>query len=125
MIRHTVVFRLKHPIGSEQEVQFLEAAAKLASIPGVQRFERLRQTSTKNGFTFGLSMEFSDQNAYQSYSDHPDHTRFVEDLWIPHVEDFLEIDYQLYPGCENVASTSHDTASMASSPIPHKTITPR
>lgn len=96
MIRHTVVFRLKHASGSREEEQFLDAAGELAAITGVHRFECLRQTSKKNGFTFGLSMEFSDQAAYLYYCDHPDHVRFVEDRWIPEVEEFLEIDYQNY-----------------------------
>ena len=41
--------------------------AALAAIPGVQRFERLRQTSTRNDFSFGVSMEFADQAAYDGY----------------------------------------------------------
>jgi heme-degrading monooxygenase HmoA len=96
MIRHTVTFRLKHDVGSEAERDFLRAACALAEIPGVQRFECLRQTSAKNRFTFGLSMEFADEAAYAAYSDHPDHTAFVQQRWIPEVADFLELDYVLY-----------------------------
>ena len=33
MIRHTVVFRLKHPPGSAAETAFLEAATILAGAP--------------------------------------------------------------------------------------------
>lgn len=97
MIRHTVTFRLKHAPGSEAERDFLRAACALAAIPGVQRFECLRQTSAKNHFTFGLSMEFADAAAYAAYSDHPDHTAFVQTRWIPEVENFLEIDYTPLP----------------------------
>lgn len=93
MIRHTVTFRLKHPAGSAEERDFLKAACALVSIPGVQRFECLRQTSTKNTFAFGLSMEFADEAAYAEYSDHPDHTAFVQERWIPEVAEFLELDY--------------------------------
>jgi hypothetical protein len=93
MIRHTVVFRLKHPAGSREEAAFLDAADILAAIPGVGRFERLREVSPKNGFAFGLSMEFADQAAYDAYNDHPDHVAFVRDRWIPEVAEFLEIDY--------------------------------
>ena len=99
MIRHTVVFRLKHPAGSAAEREFLGAAREqLASIPGVQAFERLRQVSVKNAFSFGFSMEFADQHAYDAYSNHPDHNRFVQERWIPEVEEFLEIDYVPCPG---------------------------
>jgi hypothetical protein len=94
MIRHTVVFRLKHPAGSAQEEKFLADALCLTSIPGVEKFERLRQTSPKNGFRFGFSMEFADAADYQAYSAHPTHCRFVEERWIPEVEEFMEIDYE-------------------------------
>ena len=94
MIRHTVVFRLKHRPGSTAEQDFLTAARQLAAIPGVQNFECLRQIGTKNPFTFGLSMEFSDDESYRGYNEHPDHGRFVRDRWLPEVAEFLEIDYR-------------------------------
>lgn len=93
MIRHTVAFRLRHPAGSEQERDFLRAALALAAIPGVQRFEQLRQTSPKNDFAFGFSMEFADQAAYDGYNEHPAHVAFVAERWAAEVEDFLELDY--------------------------------
>jgi hypothetical protein len=93
MIRHTVVFTLKHAKGSSAEAVFLKAADVLASIPGVQKFEKLRQTSPKNNYSFGFSMEFKDQAAYTGYNDHPDHVAFVRDCWMPEVKDFMEIDY--------------------------------
>jgi hypothetical protein len=94
MIRHTVVFRLKHASGSEAERDFLQAARRLADLPTVRNFECLRQVSEKNSFAFGLSMEFRDSQDYQSYNDHPDHVDFVQRRWIPEVSDFLEIDYE-------------------------------
>ena len=93
MIRHTVVFKLKYPKGSPEESEFLKAAAKLASIPGVYNFESLRQTSRKNDYDFGLSMEFKTLKAYEEYNQHPDHTKFIETYCIRYVEKFLEIDY--------------------------------
>jgi Stress responsive A/B Barrel Domain len=93
MIRHTVVFRLKHPKGSAAEKKFLTDSRILAKIPGVRTFEQLRQVSPKNDYHFGFSMEFTDQKAYSGYNEHPDHVAFVRDRWIPEVESFLEIDY--------------------------------
>ncbi|MEJ3405632.1 Dabb family protein [Rathayibacter sp. YIM 133350] len=93
MIRHTVAFRLQHTSDSEQERSFLHDARALSRIPGVQAFEQLRQVSGKNAFTFGFSMEFADQAAYEAYNTHPDHVAFVRDRWVPEVADFLEIDY--------------------------------
>ena len=96
MIRHTVVFRLKHKSGSAEEKKFLADARRiLTAIPGVTRFEALRQTNRKNGndYAFGLSMEFADQPAYEAYDRHPDHVAFVRDRWLTEVEKFFEIDY--------------------------------
>jgi hypothetical protein len=92
MIRHTVVFKLKHAPGSQGELDFLQSARKLADIATVKRFECLRQISKKNSYTFGLSMEFASPRDYQAYNDHPDHVQFVQTRWIPEVVDFLEID---------------------------------
>ena len=94
MIRHTVAFRLRHASGSAEEQDFLAAGRALAGIPGVERFEQLRQTSAKNDFAFGFSMEFADQAAYDAYNAHPDHVAFVADRWVAEVEDFLELDYE-------------------------------
>jgi len=94
MIRHTVVFRLKHPKGSAEEKAFLADADVLKTIPGVEKFEKLRQVSAKNGYAYGFSMEFADAAAYQGYNDHPEHVRFVKERWVPEVEEFLEIDYE-------------------------------
>jgi hypothetical protein len=96
-IRHTVVFTPAHAEGSPKEADFLRAAADLAAIPGVEAFEILRETSPKNAYRFGISMEFADQAAYTAYNEHPDHVRFVETRWLPEVADFLEIDYAPLP----------------------------
>jgi len=92
-IRHTVAFRLVHGEDSEEERRFLEAATRLATIPGVEAFELLREVSPKNQYRFGISMEFADQAAYDGYNEHPEHTRFVQDRWLVEVSDFLEVDY--------------------------------
>jgi hypothetical protein len=91
-IRHSVVFALAHPAGSAAELDFLAAAAQLAAIPGVEEFEILAEVSPKNGYNFGISMEFADDGAYEGYNRHPSHVRFVEERWLPEVSDFLEID---------------------------------
>jgi quinol monooxygenase YgiN len=92
-IRHTVVFTPKHPEGSDEERDFLSAAAALAAIEGVEAYEILREVSPKNEYRYGISMEFSDQAAYDGYNEHPDHVAFVQERWLEEVEDFLEVDY--------------------------------
>ncbi|MEO5805629.1 Dabb family protein [Devosia sp.] len=93
MIRHSVIFSLKHAKGSAEEQSFLRDAKILATIPGVEKFEQLNQVSPKNDYAFGFSMEFADQAAYTVYNDHPLHVAFVRDRWVPEVGKFLEIDY--------------------------------
>jgi hypothetical protein len=86
-IRHTVAFTLAHAEGSAEEQDFLEAAERLAAVPGVEAFELLAEVSPKNGYRFGISMEFADQAAYDGYNEHPDHVRFVH---VSPVESSLE-----------------------------------
>ena len=93
-VRHTVVFTPRHAAGSPDEADFLAAAGVLAAIPGVESFQILRETSPKNAYRFGISMEFADRDAYQAYNDHPEHVRFVQERWLPEVAEFLEVDYQ-------------------------------
>ena len=98
-IRHTVSFTLHHTSGSPEEASFLDAAESLSAIAGVESFEIVREVSAKNGFAFGISMEFANQTAYTGYNEHPEHVRFVEERWLPEVADFLEVDYAaLSPG---------------------------
>ncbi|WP_301929847.1 Dabb family protein [Ferruginibacter sp.] len=89
---HSVFFTLKHPKGSPSEQAFLATAKKLAAIPGVEKFECLKQTSKQNKFEFGLSMEFATQQLYNTYNNHPAHVAFIQNHWLKEVEDFLEID---------------------------------
>ena len=96
-IRHTAAFTLRHPEGSAAESDFLAAAAALSAIPGVEAFELLRETSPKNAFRFGISMEFADRAAYVAFNEHPDHVRFLEERWRADVADFLPVDYEALP----------------------------
>ena len=95
MIRHTVVFALKHAHGSLMERGFLrDAKTALETIPGVKKFEQLKQISPKTPYRFGFSMEFADKAAYEAYDRHPRHVAFVQDRWNREVDSFLEIDYE-------------------------------
>ena len=88
------MFTLKHAPDSEGERLLPEKARDLATIPAVQNFERLRQVSPQCGYTFGLSMEFADQAAYDACNNHPLHQSFVEKIWLEDVSACQEIDYE-------------------------------
>ena len=90
-----VIFTLKHDKGSSKEKKFLnEGKDILSSIPVVKNFKVSKQTSKKNDFDFGFSMEFADQNEYDTYNNHPDHLSFVKNRWEKEVAEFLEIDFE-------------------------------
>lgn len=90
MIQHTVAFRLHD---SADVSAFWSRVEGLATLGGVQRFQVLRQVGAKNEFTHALSMYFESQTEYDQYNNHPDHVAFVQDVWIPNVADFIELDY--------------------------------
>nr|WP_314843986.1 Dabb family protein [uncultured Microbacterium sp.] len=93
-IQHTVVFRLIHDAGSDDEREFLAAgAAALPSIPGVHDFTVRRQVSAQSDLTHQFSMVFDDQRAYDDYNSHPTHTAFVAERWVPEVAAFQEYDF--------------------------------
>jgi heme-degrading monooxygenase HmoA len=93
-IRHSVIFNFKDGVSPSDETAFFNAAKELAKIPGVQGFELLKQTSKKNPYAYGISMEFATQVLYEQYNNHPAHTQFIQNHWLKQVADFLEIDYE-------------------------------
>ncbi len=98
MIIHAVTFKLRHRIDSPEEKAFLKAAMALAKLPKVMNFQCYKQISKKNSFDYGLSMTFASQQDYENYNSHPEHIKFVQDRWLPEVDDFLELDYVEYRG---------------------------
>jgi hypothetical protein len=96
MVRHMVIFQLKHSKGSLEERAFIQESLKLSSIPGVINLECSKQVSAKNNFDFALSMEFESKQSYDDYCHHPHHVYFVQNHWIKNVEAFLEIDLEAY-----------------------------
>lgn len=95
MIRHSVILKLKSQLSPDLKQAFFDAVDELATIPDVQKFEVLKQISSKNKFEYSISMEFDTQEQYDFYSNHPQHQAFIQDFWMKSVEDFLEIDYTL------------------------------
>jgi Stress responsive A/B Barrel Domain len=89
VIRHPVIFSLKHVRGSPEEARFLKDAKVLTAIPGVGNLEQLKQVCPKNEYDFGFSMEFALQAEYPAYN-----VAFVRDRWVPEVAKFLEMDYE-------------------------------
>lgn len=96
-IQHMVIFDLIHEKGKDAAVKFLNDGRQILSkIPGVRNFEVFDQVSLKNDYTYGFSMFFSGQMAYDSYNKHPAHQAFVEYRWKKEVKRFLEIDFRVH-----------------------------
>jgi hypothetical protein len=91
-LRHAGIFNFKATVSESQKHKFFVALKALEEINGVEKMEVSRQTSTKNKFKYGFSMEFANNDIYQAYSIHPQHDVFVKDFFIPLVDDFMEID---------------------------------
>jgi heme-degrading monooxygenase HmoA len=94
MITHTVSFQLKEELTRADHGAFFEAAKGLGEIPGVIKLGLLRQTSAKNPYAFCFTMEFRDESAHESYSNHPRHIQFVEEQWMTKVASFQEADFE-------------------------------
>ncbi|MEK3889160.1 Dabb family protein [Bacillus sp. FSL K6-3431] len=96
-VKHMVMFSLHVGKDTSEAEDFLkESAAELASIPGVQQFEVLRQVSAKNDYDYGFSMIFTDQEAYDAYDNHPVHQNYVAERWLKEVSIFQEMDFVKY-----------------------------
>lgn len=94
-IIHTVIFDLKHPVGSAEAKKFLtDGYSILTSIPGVHDFQAFRQTSPKNDFQYGFYMRFLNQKEFDTYTNHPDHNKFVSERWETEVVRFQESDFE-------------------------------
>ena len=90
-IIHSVIFSLKKEI---DPLDFLKRSKKLLeSITITEKFMVFKQASKKNKFNFGFYMEFKNQKAYEEYNNHPEHLKYVKNIWLNEVEDFLEIDF--------------------------------
>lgn len=94
-ITHMVTIKLNYDKSDPRMDKFLsESKTILSSIPGVENFKIFRQTSQKNIYDFGFSMDFKDRETYQKYLNHPIHTDYVKQIWQKEVADFQEIDIE-------------------------------
>ncbi|AIQ68372.1 Dabb family protein [Paenibacillus graminis] len=100
MYEHLVVFRFNEqykPGTGEQLVQTLLALKD--SIPGIvgltAGMNETEETENINGYTLGLRVTFSDQEALRRYGPHPAHQQFVE-LLEGIIENVVVVDYPVF-----------------------------
>ena len=95
-IQHTVMFKLASGKEGEKTTQFLDDAKRiLSAIGSVRNFRVYKQVSKKTDFDFQFTMFFQDQEAYNTYNNHPDHVAFVKERWMKEVTSFQEADFVL------------------------------
>ena len=93
MIHHTVAFKLKHDKGSDKESIFLKTCVDMLSdIKGMLNFALKKQISKNNPYDFELEMDFNAAGDYESYNSHEKHQKFVHDIFLKQVDEFLEKD---------------------------------
>lgn len=93
-ILHTVIFDLKHATDSPEAKKFISDARQiLTAVPGVRDFQAYKQCSPKNDFQYGFLMTFNNQQEFDAYTAHPDHSKFVEERWNTEVTRFQESDF--------------------------------
>lgn len=95
MLHHSVFLTFKTSTSELEKDFFIAEARKLSQIPGVMNLQVLEEFNATNPFTHGLGMDFEDQAAYDLYSNHPIHYHFVQEVWLPRVEKWQEIDYRV------------------------------
>lgn len=79
MIRHIVLMRCK-PEASQEEIErvFAALAALKDTIPGILAFEAGENNSPEGvnrGYTHGFTMDFTDEQARDTYLPHPEHEK--------------------------------------------------
>ena len=94
MLHHSVFLAFKSEISEAEKAFFIAESRKLAEIPGVMNLKVLEEFNATNPYTHGLGMDFDDQAAYDIYSNHPQHNQFVQEVWLPRVEKWQEIDFR-------------------------------
>lgn len=93
-IRHIVLFTFKNEITDLEKEAFFEDSKKLIAIEGVKKFEILKESSAKNKFEQGFSMEFDNDYYYQAYLVNPINRDFVREQWLKWVDDYMVLDYE-------------------------------
>lgn len=97
MITHVVVFWTDKPYAGNRE-KLLEGAAKLGEIPGVLNFRSGKPVPSvravvDDSFAVAISMDFENQEAADTYQDHPMHHAFIEQYVKPYSKRFIVYDF--------------------------------
>ncbi|KOY16402.1 Dabb family protein [Paenibacillus xylanivorans] len=92
MFEHLVVFKFNDKITPAKQQEFVNQLLSLKEqIPGITALTAginvTEETNNIRGYTLGLRVTFTDQEALRSYGPHPAHQAFVASLdgWLENV----------------------------------------
>ena len=94
MLVHVVLFNFKSDLSVKRKAEILELCRKtLAALPGVQNLLVGRSIKSDGEFSYALSMYFENEQALETYRNHPDHVYFRDVEFFPFLENFKGLDY--------------------------------
>lgn len=94
MLVHVVLFNFKPDLYEDRKTEILQLSrTKLAALPGVKNLLVGKSIKSENEFAYALSMYFEDEQALDTYRNHPDHVHFRDVTFFPFLENFKGLDY--------------------------------
>lgn len=94
MLVHVVLFNFKKELNESERQKILDICKKkVPMLPGVNHLLVGKSIKGDSEFTYALSMYFADENALQTYRNHPDHVHFRDVEFFPFLENVKGLDY--------------------------------
>jgi fructose-bisphosphate aldolase class II len=89
-----VLFNFKEEISADRREEILQLSRKkLAALPGVSHLLVGKTIKADDEFAYALSMYFENEDALNTYRDHPDHVHFRDVDLFPHLDGVRGLDY--------------------------------
>ena len=97
-VYHVVLCWLKEPGNLEARQQIIDVSKEFKSIPGVINVKAgasipSERAIVDDSFDVGILLTFADQQAMNSYLDHPDHKQVVQNILKPLVTKIIVYDF--------------------------------
>jgi Stress responsive A/B Barrel Domain len=95
MLYHVVTFELSSDAPENQVERICEALRELAkTLPLMRSFNGGADLGKREGnASFAMVATFDDFDGFLAYADHPEHTRIVKELILPHLDDGQRVQF--------------------------------
>ena len=92
MLEHIVLLKVKDENASEQIISSLrELPSKISVIKDLSVGKNFSERS--KGFNIGLRVMLESEEDLNTYRNHPDHVKVLEEIVKPNIEDVVAVDY--------------------------------